>query len=196
MYKRNMSLLQTLMTKIKSVFAPKSQIVEIAPVTDKSTDIPATHGTSYSETINEVVYVTTQDAQRLIKDGKNTSPSEELKNITKQAMFEQMLVEGRKTAVSDFTAEGGWSKEEAESLLGNAKNAQTIAGDIAQLNSFTDLSNNLPTQESPLRKDSKARKNTKADTDNTAKQIKENQSKRAQSIKKKNKSTVAKKKQT
>lgn len=191
-----MSLLQTLMKKIKSVFAPKSEIVESAPAAYKNVDVPVAAEASYSEKINEVLYVTTQDAQRLIKDGKNTPPSEELKNITKQAMFEQMLVEGRKTAAHDFTSEGGWSKEETEALLGNTKGAQTIATDTAQLKSFTDLSDNLPSQESPLRKGSKAKQNTHADANQTVELIKENQSKRAQSIKKKNKSTSAKKKQT
>ena len=90
MYKAVMSALKTLWNKITSGFKGNNDWKKDGDtmVREKPAPQPTT---PYSETIDGVVFVTKENALRLIKDKKSTPPSEELKALTREAMLQQMV---------------------------------------------------------------------------------------------------------
>ena len=156
---------------------------------------------------DSVLFVTTDDARRLINSGKIAPPSEELKAITREAMLQQMVKDQHQEIVKQWSEESDWKEDEIQGLVGNTKDAQQIARDPGEANSFNDLSKNPPKQTHPLRayrgsheaavEAEKERKDklakTKADMKSA---IPAQQATRAKSIKKKKRatSTAAKRK--
>lgn len=104
-----------------------------SPIADEETKHEVTKNT-YSETIDDVVYVTTENATKLISDNKSTPPSPELKEAVKSAMFESMVVseyDNQKEALKQDL-----SPDEISQLIGSKKNTQSIINDLNEKDKF------------------------------------------------------------
>lgn len=89
---------------------------------------------TYSETIDDVVYVTTANATRLISDNKSTPPSPELKEAVKSVMFESMVAseyDNQKEVLKE-----GLSSDEISQLIGSKKDSQSIVNDSDEKDRF------------------------------------------------------------
>lgn len=131
-----MKMFKQIWNKIESILHPESPKVKDdgcktndAQISEGSAQTPA-----YSETIDDVVYVTKENAIRLIKDKKNTPPSLELKTAVKDTMFESLAGSGydsQKETLSDVL-----SPNEISELIGTRKDSQAITDDEAEKEKF------------------------------------------------------------
>lgn len=88
----------------------------------------------YSETIDDVVYVTKENALRLIRDKKNTPPTPELKEAVKSTMFDSLAGSGYDNQKEELTE--GLSSEEISKLIGSKKDSQAITDNADEKEKF------------------------------------------------------------
>jgi len=135
MYKRNMKMFKQIWSKIESILHPESSNVKVdGNKPDNTPSESPGENSTYSETIDDVVYVTRENAIRLIKDKKSTPPSPELKTAVKDTMFDSLVGSGydsQKETLSD-----GLSPNEISELIGSKKDSQLIANDADEKEKF------------------------------------------------------------
>lgn len=160
MYKINMNVFKRILNKITSFgwLQKGSTRIESAPketgvVTLKTPETPPARPTTpqeppqvYGITVAGELFVSTDDARKMISDGNAKPPSEELKEVTRDAMLHSMVSEAHKKAVVNF-------KGTSNSLVGKLKDAQDIADKQEEISEFKDKAENPPEQTSGLRKD-------------------------------------------
>jgi len=192
-----MSVLKTLWNKITSNFhksdgwkSDGTTMTRERPATQ-----PPVPKAPYSETIDGVVYVTKENAMRLISDGANTPPSEELKEAVRSAMVGEIFGERHKILSKELT-DGGLDADDVQNMVGTKKTAQSLSQNPQELTDFTEAGQRAPesspyrlgnTDSESIEKLEKAKASMKA-------QIPARQNSRAQSLKKKKKKTSGSKK--
>jgi len=88
----------------------------------------------YSETIDNIVYVTETNALRLIRDKAGSPPSEELKTAVKNGMFDSLAM--RAYDVQKETLGEAFSTEEISNVIGSRKDFQAIIDDSDEKEKF------------------------------------------------------------
>lgn len=142
MYKRSMNMFKNLWKKIKSSLRQEPSSIKeggYQPCQDDCCCTTPTGGSSaqkpeYSETIGDVVYVTKENALRLIRDKKNTPPTPELKEAVKSTMFDSLAGSGYDNQKEELTE--GLSSEEISKLIGSKKDSQVITDNADEKEKF------------------------------------------------------------
>jgi hypothetical protein len=174
----------------KSVLIPATR--ETGVVTLKTPDVMPARPTAppeppvYGHQVSGLLFVSTDEARRMISDGNAKPPSEELKQVTRDAMLHGMVTDAHKKVIGNFAGE-------ANSLVGKLKDAQDIADSKETMAEFKDKAENPPEQTSGLRKSATPAQKAKLETtkaDIKAK-IPSAQSARSVAIKKKKKAASA-----
>lgn len=135
MYKRNMNMFKNLWNKITSSLRTdrppycEHQSGQASTSTKISVQNP-----EYSETIDDVVYVTKENALRLIRDKKNTPPTPALKEAVKSTMFDSLAGSGYDNQKEELTE--GLTSDEISKLIGSKKDSQAITDNADEKERF------------------------------------------------------------
>lgn len=186
-----MRALRTLWNKITSAFETGSRTDTPPPVERETTTSPNAKPVDteqYSTKIGDVTYVTTAQAQKLLRDKKLAPPSDEMKQITGDAMIEQMIKQSRANIVEDWKGESDWSRQDLHMILGSPSQADKLADSCKE--EFEDAVASDKSSVSPLRVDSSQEVKDKfeADKSEIKKQIPSKQTSRQASLKRAKKS--------
>lgn len=188
MYKISMSALRTLWNKITSVFDAGSGTDTPPPTEHAAANTESVDNEAYSTKIGDVTYVTTAQAQRLLRDKKLAPPSDEMKQLTGDAMVEQMIKQSRANIVEEWKEQSDWSRQDLHMILGTPGQADKLADSCKE--EFEEAVASDKTSVSPLRVDSSQEVKDKFETDKSEikKQIPSKQTARQASLKKAKKS--------